>query len=47
MLIIRLLSQSVTLIHKLTSVPHHTETIQLICRANQLTRFYLMGNIGR
>ena len=28
------------------SVPHHIETSQLICRANQLARFYIMGNIG-
>ena len=26
---------------------HHIETSQLICRANQLTGFYMMGNIGR
>ena len=30
-----------------TNVPHHIETSQLICRANQLTSFYMMGNIGR
>ena len=30
-----------------TSVLHHTETIQLICNANQLTGFYMMGNIDR
>ena len=30
-----------------TSVPHHIETSQLICNANQLTGFYMMGNIGR
>ena len=29
------------------SVPHHIETSQLICIANQLTGFYFMGNIGR
>ena len=29
------------------NVPHHTETSQFICRANQLTGFYMMGNIGR
>ena len=30
-----------------TNVPHQIETSQLICIANQLTGFYLMGNIGR
>ena len=30
-----------------TNVPHYTETSQLICIANQLTGFYMMGNIGR
>ena len=30
-----------------TSVPHQIETSQLVCFANQLTGFYLMGNIGR
>ena len=30
-----------------TNVPHHIETSQLICNANQLTGFYMMGNIGR
>ena len=25
----------------------HIETSQLICTANQLTGFYMMGNIGR
>ena len=30
-----------------TNVPHHIETSQLICNANQLTSFYMMGNIGR
>ena len=30
-----------------TNVPHHAETIQLICNANQLTGFYMMGNIDR
>ena len=29
------------------NVRHHIETSQLICRANQLTGFYMMGNIGR
>ena len=29
-----------------TNVPHYVETSQLICNANQLTGFYLMGNIG-
>ena len=27
------------------NVPHHTETSQLICSANQLTGFYMIGNI--
>ena len=30
-----------------TNVPHHIETSRLICRTNQLTGFYMMGNIGR
>ena len=30
-----------------TNVPHHTETNQLICIANQLTGSYMMGSIGR
>ena len=30
-----------------TSFPHHIETSQLICNTNQLTGFYMMGNIGR
>ena len=30
-----------------TNVPHHIETSQLICSANQLTDFYMMGNTGR
>ena len=29
-----------------TNVPHHIETSQLICSANQLTGFYMMGDIG-
>ena len=29
-----------------TNVPHHIENSQLICIANELTRFYMMGNIG-
>ena len=29
-----------------TSVPHHTETSQFICWANQFTGFYMIGNIG-
>ena len=29
------------------NVPHHTETSQLICNANKLTGFYIMGNTGR
>ena len=29
-----------------TNVPHHIETSQLICIENQLTGFYMMGNIG-
>ena len=27
------------------NVPHHIETSQLICRANQLADFYLMGEL--
>ena len=30
-----------------TNVPHHIKTNQLICNTNQLTGFYMMGNIGR
>ena len=30
-----------------TSVDHHVETSQLICRANKLTGFYMLGNTGR
>ena len=30
-----------------TNVPHHIKTGQLICIANQLTGFFMMGNIGR
>ena len=29
------------------NVPHHIETSQLICNANQFTGFCMMGNIGR
>ena len=29
-----------------TNVPHHIETSQLICNANQLTGFYMRENIG-
>ena len=29
-----------------TNVPHHLETSQLICNTNQLTGFYIVGNIG-
>ena len=31
----------------MTSVLHHIETSQSICRANQLTGFYMMGSTGR
>ena len=30
-----------------TNVPCHIESSQLICNANQLTGFYMMGNIAR
>ena len=30
-----------------TNVPNHIEISQLICNANQLTGFYMMGNICR
>ena len=30
-----------------TNVPHHIESRQLICNANQMTGFYMMGKIGR
>ena len=29
-----------------TIVPHHVETSQLVCIANQLTGFYMMRNVG-
>ena len=29
-----------------TNVPYHIETSPLICIANQLTGFYMVGNIG-
>ena len=28
-----------------TNVPHHIETSKLICIANQLTGFYMMGTL--
>ena len=31
----------------MTNALHHIQTSQLICTANQLTGFYMMGNIGR
>ena len=30
-----------------TNVPHYIEPSQLICSANQLTGFYMMGNAHR
>ena len=30
-----------------TNVPYHIETSDLICSANQLTGFYMMGNTSR
>ena len=30
----------------MTNVPYHVETSHLICIANHLTGFYMMGNIG-
>ena len=30
-----------------TNVLHHIETGQMICNANRLTGFYIMGNVGR
>ena len=30
-----------------TNVSHNIETSRLICSENQLTGFYMMGNIGR
>ena len=30
-----------------TNVNHHIETSQLLCIANQLTGFYMIGNVGR
>ena len=29
-----------------TNVPHHIETSQLVCIANQVTGLYMMGNSG-
>ena len=29
-----------------TNVPHQIETSQLVTIANQLTSFYIMGNVG-
>ena len=29
-----------------TNVPHHIETGQLICRANQLTGFYMVATLA-
>ena len=37
----------VILTQLMTNVPHHIETSQLICIANQLTGFYMIENIGR
>ena len=31
----------------MTNAPHHIETSQSICNANQLTGFYVTENIGR
>ena len=39
-------NESLTVNPLTTSVPHHKETSQLICRANQLIGFYIMGNTG-
>ena len=37
----------VSLVNPLTTnIPYYIETSQLICIANQLTGFYIMGNIG-
>ena len=30
-----------------TNVPWHIETTQVLCSADQLTGFYMIGNIGR
>ena len=30
-----------------TNIPHHIETSQLICIANQMTGLYVMVSIGR
>ena len=43
-----MLSKNLLAVNPLTTyVPHHIETSQLICIANQLTGFYMIGNIGR
>ena len=31
----------------ITNVPWHKETTQLLCSADQLTGFYMIGNNGR
>ena len=36
-----------TIIPLMTNVLHHRETGQSICIVNQLTGFYMMGNMGR
>ena len=41
------LVERVSFIPSTTSAPHHIETSQLICKANDLTGVYMMGDIGR
>ena len=43
---IKMINWNWTLNPLMTDAPHHIETSQLICRANQLTGFYMMGNTG-
>ena len=40
-------STSFAIADKIKDVPHHIETSQLICNANQLSGFYMLGKIGR
>ena len=30
-----------------SNISHHIETSQFICNGNELTGFYMMGNVGR
>ena len=41
------ISENVDINPLTTNVPHYIETSKFIWRANQLTGFYLIGNIDR